>query len=135
VTAPARVAIATQADVERARSQTRRLALSLGFGREDAERVTLAVSEMATNLLKYAQDGRIEAARVSGPRGTGIQVESRDGGPGIADIPSALRDGYSTGGGLGSGLPGVVRLMDDVEIESDPSGTHIKARKWILPAS
>jgi serine/threonine-protein kinase RsbT len=116
--------------VERVRQATRRLALAVGFGRNDAERVTLAASELATNLLKYAREGRITATAISGPWGTGVEIDSRDLGPGIADIPSALRDGYSTGGGLGGGLPAVVRLMDEVEIQSEPSGTHIVARKW-----
>jgi serine/threonine-protein kinase RsbT len=111
------------------------LALSVGFGRDDAERVILAVSELATNLLKYAQHGRIEATALSGMRGTGVRIESHDAGPGIPDIEQALRDGYSTGGGLGGGLPGVVRLMDEVEIESDASGTHIIARKWLTTRS
>jgi serine/threonine-protein kinase RsbT len=134
VTDPTIVDIATRADVERARRETRRLALALGFGRDDAEFLTIAVSELAANLLKYAQHGRIEATVVSGMRGTGVQIESRDAGPGIPDVQSALRDGYSTGGGLGSGLPAVVRLMDEFEIQSDASGTTITARKW-LPAT
>lgn len=124
------VAISSQADLERARREARLLALDLGFDRDDAERVTLAVSELATNLLKYAQEGRMVATAISGER-PGIQIESQDAGPGIADIPSALVDGYSTGGGLGGGLAGVRRLMDEVEIRSSPAGTHITARKWL----
>ena len=128
------VAISSRADVERARRAARMLALDLGFSRDDAERVTLAVSELATNLLKYAREGRMAATAISGTR-PGIQIESQDTGPGIADIPSAMVDGYSTGGGLGGGLAGVQRLMDSVEIERSQKGTHVTARKWLLRKS
>ena len=129
------VEVATQVDVERVRREARRLALAVGFGRDDAERVTLAASELATNLLKYAREGRIAATAISGSEGIGIQIDSRDLGPGIADVRSALRDGYSTGGGLGGGLPAVVRLMDEVEIRSSAFGTHVAARKWLTAPS
>jgi serine/threonine-protein kinase RsbT len=132
---PTAVDIATRAYVERARREARRLALAIGFDRNDAERVTLAVSELATNLLRYARQGRIEATAITGMRGAGVQIESRDAGPGIPDVERALRNGYSTGNGLGGGLPGVVRLMDEVEIHSDASGTRITARKWLTPTS
>jgi serine/threonine-protein kinase RsbT len=125
------VDIRTRADIERARREARQLALALGFGREAAEQVMLATSELATNLLKYAQDGRIVTSIIQESGRIGIQIDSVDSGPGIGDIPSALRDGYSTGGGLGSGLPGVVRLMDDVTIES----SLISTRKWLTTAS
>jgi serine/threonine-protein kinase RsbT len=135
VTISSVVEIETRADVERARREARTLALRLGFGRDDAERVTLAVSELAANLLKYAQDGRIVASSLEELGAVGIQIESLDIGPGIDDIPNALRDGFSTGGGLGSGLPCVVRMMDEITIESSASGTHIMTRKWLIPAS
>lgn len=129
------VAIEMRADVERARRHARTLAIQLGFKPEDAERVTLAVSELATNLLKYAQNGRIVASRFEESGIIGIQIESLDGGPGIDDIPSALRDGFSTGGGLGGGLPSVGRMMDDMVIESSASGTRIVTRKWLTTPS
>ena len=134
MTDPTIADIATLADVERARRVARRMALAIGFDRLAAEHMVLALSELATNLLKYAQHGRIEITAIVGNRGTGMQIESRDGGPGIPDVERALRDGYSTGNGLGGGLPGVVRMMDEVEIRSDQSGTYVRARKW-LPAS
>jgi serine/threonine-protein kinase RsbT len=84
-------------------------------------------------LLKYAREGRIVTTELAELRGRGVQVESRDAA-GIVDVANALADGYSTGGGLGGGLPGVVRLMDEVEIESSASGTRITVRKW-LPAT
>lgn len=122
--------IATRADLERARRSARQTALGLGFDDAGAERVTLAVSELATNLLKYAREGRIVTTVLVGPR-VGLQIESVDAGPGIPDIPSAVRDGYSTAGGLGGGLPALHRLMDDVVIESGPSGTNITVRTWL----
>ena len=96
----------------------------------DAERVALAVSELATNLVRYAQEGTIVLSSVAGSAGTGIQVESWDVGPGIADLEQALEDGFSTGGGLGSGLPAVRRLMDEFTIATGPSGTRIVVRTW-----
>jgi serine/threonine-protein kinase RsbT len=130
VPAPSRFAIAEPADVEWARREARLLARRVGFGAADAECVSLAVSELATNLVRYARDGAIHLTTVSGPRGVGIEVESHDAGPGIADVGQALADGFSSGGGLGGGLPGVRRLMDDFQISSGPAGTTILARKW-----
>jgi serine/threonine-protein kinase RsbT len=129
------VPIGTQSDVERARRQARQIALVLGFDRADAERVTLAVSELASNLLKYAQNGRIEASAIEESGRLGIRIDSLDSGPGIEDLPDALRDGVSTSGGLGGGLPGVVRLMDEFEIKTGASGTHVTTRKWLTTAS
>jgi serine/threonine-protein kinase RsbT len=130
VPAPSHFAIAGPADVECARREARSLAQRLGFGAADVECVGLAVSELATNLVRYARDGAIHLTTVSGPRGVGVEVESRDAGPGIADVGQALADGFSSSGGLGGGLPGVRRLMDDFELASGPTGTTIVARKW-----
>lgn len=136
--APRSLAVATQADVERARSLARDLGMEVGFDRAVAEVVVLAVSELATNLVRYARCGvivlsRLERAGEFGSRTQrGLQIESRDVGPGIANLTEALRDGFSTGGGLGSGLPGVRRLMDEFEIASHPQGTTIVARKWLV---
>ena len=123
-----RVPIAAPIDVDHARREGRELARSRGFGRVDAERLALAVSELATNLLRYARDGDIILTARDDAGRTGIQVESRDRGPGIPDIARALEDGFSTGGGLGSGLPAVRRLLDDFEITSGPHGTRVTAR-------
>jgi serine/threonine-protein kinase RsbT len=128
---PLRFVVTSQADVEEARRGARKLARRLGFGVADAECVALAVSELATNLTRYADHGEIVLSVVDGPRGASVQVESRDSGPGIADLPHALADGSSTGGSLGSGLPGARRLMDEFEIRTSPRGTRIVARKWV----
>ena len=125
-----RLAVDSAVDTGRARRAARRLASAQGLGPADAECVVLAVSELASNLVRYAQQGEILLAEVEGPRGAGVQIESVDRGPGISDLARALEDGYSTGGGLGSGLPGARRLMDEFEIASSAAGTRIVARKW-----
>lgn len=117
-------------DVGRARRMARARAVALGFDRIAVEQVALATSELATNLLRYAHGGELTLLDLEGPRGAGVQVESRDQGPGISDISHALEDGYSTSGGLGGGLPSVRRLMDEFSIESSPGGTIVTARKW-----
>lgn len=125
-----RLPIRTQADVERARREARSLARDLGLSREDAESVALAVSELATNLVRYAREGEVLLTQVDGRRGAGVEVRSHDRGPGIANVDQAMQDGFSTGGGLGGGLPGVRRLMDEFELETSPAGTTIVGRKW-----
>ena len=123
-----RVAIAAPVDVERARREARALARAQRFSGVDVERLVLAVSELATNLLRYAQEGEIILTARPGVDHTGIEVESRDRGPGIPNITQALEDGFSTGGGFGDGLPAVRRLLDSFEIESSPNGTRVTAR-------
>jgi serine/threonine-protein kinase RsbT len=128
---PCAVRISSVVDVERIRRETRRLAMRVGFGHEDAERIVLAVSELATNLVRYAPGGELQVSIVCEEARAGIAVTSRDHGPGIADVALALRDGFSTGSGLGSGLPAVRRLMDDFSISTSPAGTRIAAYKWV----
>ena len=127
---PLRLDIATIADVEQARRDARQFAEAHGFSREDIEVVALAVSELAANLVHYACAGELLLESIPGPVEQGVRVSSVDRGPGIVNIARALEDGYSTGGGLGSGLPGVRRLMDSFEIASSPVGTRIVACKW-----
>jgi serine/threonine-protein kinase RsbT len=91
----------------------------------------VAVSELATNLVRYAQNGRIAVAPTNQDGRTGVLIECVDDGPGIDNIEEALRDGFSTGGGLGHGLPGTRRLMDEFEISSGPGGTRVKVYKWL----
>jgi serine/threonine-protein kinase RsbT len=127
--------ITSQVDVERIRREARHLATSVGFGPADAEAIVLAVSELASNLVRYASGGEVLVAPCAQAAGAGIVIHSRDGGPGIADVELALRDGYSTGGGLGCGLPAVRRLMDDFTLTTSPAGTSIEARKWLSTPS
>jgi serine/threonine-protein kinase RsbT len=134
VTAAVWVTVTSRVDAERVCRSSRTLARELGFTSADTERVSLAVSELATNLVRHAQGGELRLAIVEGARGRGLEVESRDAGPGIADLGLALQDSYSTSGGLGSGLPAARRLMDEFAITSDLSGTRVVARKWPVPA-
>jgi serine/threonine-protein kinase RsbT len=124
------VAIRGADDVERARRGVRQLTHGLGFDAFDTERVVLAVSELATNLARYATAGEIDLRAISGVQILGIHVESRDAGPGITDVVAAVTSGVSSGGGLGAGLAGVRRLMDDFELTSGPTGTTVVCRKW-----
>jgi len=114
-----------------ARQKGRTLAASLGFSSGDATLIAAAISELARNIVTYAKSGEIQLKELNGSTRQGIQVVARDNGPGIPDIPQALRDGFSTSGSLGLGLPGVKRLMDEFEIVSaDTSGTIVTAKKW-----
>ena len=130
-----RIAVTTQADAERAQHAARALAVSAGFSPLTREGVALATMELATNLLRYAVAGAITLRRCDGTLGAGIEIESRDAGPGISAIERALSEGYSTGGGLGEGLPLVRRTMDQFSIESSDAGTLIIARKWFRTRS
>lgn len=128
----ASVVIAHPTDIARARRQVRALAQATGFDPIDCERLSLAIMELGSNLLRYAERGHLSVRRVDGEAVTGIEILSVDHGPGIVDIDQALQDGFSTGGGLGSGLPGVRRLMDTFEITSSPEGTMIRVTKWLM---
>jgi serine/threonine-protein kinase RsbT len=130
-----RVPIRSRLDADQARREARQLARRLGFDRGDAETVALAASELAMNLHRYAIEGAIILKTVEDGTRRGLEIESQDAGPGIADPEQALQDGFTTGGGLGSGLPSARRLMDDFELNSQPSGTRIVARKWLVSRS
>ena len=130
-----RFAVRTRLDADQARREGRRLAVALGFSRADAEQIALAVSELAMNLHRYAVDGELVLRPVADAARQGLEIESRDAGPGIADPILALQDGCTTGGGLGSGLPAARRQMDDFELVTHPSGTRIVARKWLTHPS
>ena len=119
-------------DVERARAQARSMAEELGFGPVTAESLVLATAELAANLIDHAIGGQLHLRSIEGER-AGVEVESEDRGPGMADLSAAKRDGFSTGPGLGSGLGAVERLMDESEFHTSPTGTRILARKWADP--
>jgi len=105
----------------------------VGMPRLDAYYVATAVSELANNLFFHTGDGGvIQIYSIESEGRHGIEIVAQDDGPGIACIDSAMVDGFSTNGGLGSGLGGVQRLMDEFEIESaHGAGTRIVARKWM----
>lgn len=109
----------------------RQLAAQLGFSENDQVIIVIAISEVASNMLHHAQHGEIILSPIQRGRQPGLLVVARDDGPGIPDIQAALQDGYSTGRGLGLGLGGARRLMDEFEIVSQlGQGTTITMRKW-----
>ena len=115
-----------------ARQRARALAQSLGFGGLDQSRIATAVSELARNVVRYATDGkgRAEIRALTGGK-PGLEVVVSDDGPGIADLDEAFGVGFTSGRGLGMGLPGTRRLMDDMEIDTAPGrGTTVTIRKW-----
>ncbi|WP_370261824.1 ATP-binding protein [Limnobacter sp.] len=120
------VAISETADIVRARGAARTLAAQAGFNLADQTRLATAVSELSRNALNYAGGGVCQITDHSCDRHRRIRVVVEDHGPGIPDITRATEDGYSTGGGLGAGLPGTKRLMDVFEIESRPGHTRVQ---------
>jgi serine/threonine-protein kinase RsbT len=108
------------------------MAGAVGFGATDATLIATAISELARNIVLYAQKGEVMIGSVETAHSKGILIVARDSGPGIRSIQDVLRDGYSTSGGLGLGLPGVKRLMDEFAIESEPRrGTTVTVKKWL----
>jgi serine/threonine-protein kinase RsbT len=125
-----RVEIKQGADVVVARQKGRALAAQVGFSSTDQTLIATAISEIARNILLYAKTGEI-VLRPEHNGKSGITVVAQDAGPGIADVQTALRDGYSTSGSLGVGLPGTKRIMDEFEIVSEVGkGTTVLMRKW-----
>lgn len=124
------VAVAEDADIVVARQQGRALAEQLGLSTSLQTMIATAISEVARNVIVYAGRGEIQLTIVDDGVRRGIQMVARDTGPGIDDVTLAMRDGYSTMGSLGLGLPGARRLMDDFEITSSPQGTTVTMRKW-----
>lgn len=122
--------ISGESDIAEAARQARQLAAKLGFSKPYTHYVATAASELAANLFIHAGGGVFEIANLNDP--DGLELATVDDGPGIADVEQALEEGYSTAGGLGCGLPGVKRLMDELQITSRPGGgTIVKARKWL----
>jgi serine/threonine-protein kinase RsbT len=118
-------------DVVLVRQGVRRWAVDLGFGLVDQTKLVTAASELARNAVIYGGGGtaRIESI-VDGNR-RGLRVSFEDNGPGIADIEQAMKDGFTSGGGLGLGLGGAKRLTDEFEIDSKPGlGTRVRFTRW-----
>lgn len=127
----ARVSIRSDTDIVAARQEGRALSLLLGFSPTEATLVATAISELARNIVLYAKRGEVLLGFVEQRGRRGLVVVARDEGPGIADVRRALADGHSTSGGLGLGLPGVRRLMDEFEIVSEVGkGTTVTVKKW-----
>jgi len=126
------VPIKADSDIVTARQQGRAFASLLGFSAMEATLVAAAISELARNIVLYAARGEIAVTAVDDGGGRrGVLLVARDKGPGIPDVRRATAGGYSTSSGLGLGLAGVRRLMDEFEIVSDVGiGTTVTAKKW-----
>lgn len=127
----AKVAIRSDADFVHVRELTRALAGQLGFSCGDSTLITTAVSELARNILQYAQHGEITVERTEDHGRRGIAIVAQDEGPGICNVGLAMQIGFTTSGGLGVGLPGVRRMMDEFAITSGVGrGTTVSVKKW-----
>lgn len=126
------VAITSDQDIIKVRKVTRTEAGSLGFGITDLTRIITAASELARNIYLYAGTGVMRCRRLTANGRQGLELEFQDNGPGIADLESAMCQGVSSSRGLGLGLPGARKLMDEMEIQSTPGeGTSVTVRKWV----
>jgi len=126
------IPIRSDRDVLLARQRGRALGELAGFVATDLTLIATAISELARNIVLYAREGEMELQLVSEEHRRGLLIVARDRGPGISDLGQAMLDGFSTSGGLGLGLPGVKRLMDSFEINSQPgNGTVVQIGKWI----
>jgi serine/threonine-protein kinase RsbT len=123
--------IAADGDIVRVRQHVRDWAISLGFSLVDQTKLVTAASELARNTLIYGKGGTLTLEAVRNDRKRGLRLTFEDQGPGIADISQALKDGYTTGGGLGLGLSGSRRLSQDFSIDSTVGqGTRVVIARW-----
>jgi serine/threonine-protein kinase RsbT len=126
------VAINNPDDIVDARKAGHQLALDLGFTLTDVTMIATAISEVARNITSYAGHGAVRVSVADREGRQALVIRAEDEGPGIADIERAMEDGYSTGRGLGLGLPGARRLMDQLIVESELGrGTVIEMWKWV----
>jgi RNA polymerase sigma factor (sigma-70 family) len=126
-----RIPIQSDADVVTARKQGRELAAQAGFSGTELTIIATAISEIARNIVMFAERGEVVVSLVGENSRQGVSVVARDSGPGIPDLERALQDGYSGYGGMGLGLPGSRRLMDEFEITSEvDKGTTVTMTKW-----
>ncbi|MCL0035810.1 anti-sigma regulatory factor [Dehalococcoidia bacterium] len=125
------ISIKDEYDIVSARSVGKQMAAEIGLGIVDQSRIATAVSELARNIVLYAGTGAVTFRRLNDGGRSGLEIVASDSGPGIADIELAMQDGYTSGNGLGVGLPGTKRLMDEFEIKSEVGkGTRVMIRKW-----
>ncbi|WP_182902958.1 anti-sigma regulatory factor [Microbispora sp. H10830] len=131
MSAPRELPIATNGDVVVVRQQVRSLAAEIGLSLVDQTKIVTAASELARNALVHAGGGRVLIEVLEGGRRPGLRLVFSDEGPGIPDIEQALTEGWSTGGGLGLGLSGSRRLVDEFDLVSAPGeGTRVTVTKW-----
>lgn len=123
--------IRSDLDIVIARTLARDTAKAMGFGAIDQARIATAVSELARNIFLYAGTGSVAVREIERTGRKGIEIVCEDQGPGIMSIDLVMQDGYSTSRGMGMGLPGAKRLMDEFDIRSsEGQGTTITCRKW-----
>jgi serine/threonine-protein kinase RsbT len=128
---PKVIMISSDLDIVAARMVARDTARALGFGAIDQARIATAISELARNIYLYAGEGCVTVKEATNGLRRGIEVVCEDQGPGIADISLVMQDGYTSSKGMGMGLPGAKRLMDEFEINSKVgTGTKVVCRKW-----
>jgi serine/threonine-protein kinase RsbT len=126
-----RVDVSTDQDVVRVRQLVRTVAVAVKLSLVDQTKIVTAASELARNTLVYGGGGTVEVKRVDNGRRQGINIVFADQGPGIVDLDLAFTDGYTTGSGLGLGLSGARRLVDEFDIDTAPGrGTSITVTKW-----
>ena len=124
--------ITSENDIVMARKVVRDAATALGFGLTDVTRIVTAASELTRNIYHYAKSGVVRWRSLNQAGKVGLELTFEDSGPGIPDVPKAMEAGFSTGKGLGMGLPGAKQLMDEMTIESTiGKGTTVVVRKWL----
>ncbi|MEX0789852.1 MAG: anti-sigma regulatory factor [Actinomycetota bacterium] len=125
------ISIALDDDIATARQAGRRVAEHVGFAGNDLTMISTAISDLARNIIQFAVSGEVVVSPISDGSRVGVMVVARDNGPGIEDLDLAMRDGYTTGSGMGLGLPGARRLMDEFAIASHlGEGTTVVMKKW-----
>ncbi len=123
--------IETEGDIVTVRRTVREVTTRLGFGLTDTTRIVTAASELARNVFRFAGSGLMRWRLLDRGGRAGVELTFEDHGPGISNVEQAMQEGYSTAGGLGLGLPGTRRLMDEMEIHSQAGlGTTVTVRKW-----
>ncbi|RMF39974.1 MAG: anti-sigma regulatory factor [Planctomycetota bacterium] len=126
-----RLQVACEEDLVRVRQRVRTMAAEIGLSLVNQTKIVTAASELARNMLKYGGGGETEFERVERNGLIGLQLTFRDSGPGIENIEMAMTDGYTTGGGMGLGLSGSKRLVNDFAIQSAPGqGTTVTVIRW-----
>ncbi len=125
-----RIAVRAQHDIVNVRQVVRSWCLAAGMGLVDLTKMVTAASEIARNTLEYGGGGTMQLDEVRDGLRHGVRLVFEDQGPGIADIAQAMTDGFTSGGGMGLGLGGTKRLVDEFDISSSPDGTRVSITKW-----
>ena len=119
-------------DIVESRTECKKIAKKIGFGMVDQTKIATAVSELTRNVIDHAEEGDLTVKSLDKDGKTGIEIKLQDWGPGIEDVEQAMQEGHSTQDTMGQGLPGTKKLMDEMEIDSEPGeGTKVVVRKWL----